>query len=214
LVVGASFSPGLSCALAQVAASKLDEFDEIHIARFGTGGPSCARQHHRALRSRAEDFRDGRWQERPGGSGRELVWFPDGIGGSDCYRAGLADPHLLVDTFGELNRVTSRLAATRRDRLTSPFPMLREPHPEGLRGAIRVEVRGTSGGARQSSVYGATQAPAAAAAAVAATAAINALAWMAPGAQGCGSFGADLVEAAMALGCQVARFEGGRSLGW
>ena len=214
LVVGASFSPGLSCALARVAANQLDLFDEIHIARYGTGGPSCARQHHRALRSRAEDFRDGEWVERPGGSGRELVWFPDGVGASDCYRAALADPYLLIDAFGPLLRVTSRLAATRRDRLTSPFPMLRQPHPEGLRGAIRVEVRGLVGGARQSFVYGATQAPAVAAAAVASTVALNAMEWTAPGAHGCASFGADLVRGAMARGCRVARFEGGHSLGW
>ena len=26
-----------------------------------------------------------------GGTGRELCWFPDPIGGRDCYRAALAD---------------------------------------------------------------------------------------------------------------------------
>jgi hypothetical protein len=214
LVVGASFSPGLTCALARVAANHLEEFDEIHVARYGTGGPSCARQHHRALRSRAEDFRDGEWLQRPGGSGRELVWFPDDVGASDCYRAALADPYLLVDAFGPLTRVTARLAATRRDRLTSPFPMLRQPHPEGLRGAVRVEVRGMQAGTRQSIVYGATQAPAAGAAAVAASVALHASSWMSPGAHGCANFGADLVRQVMMLGCRVTRFEGGRSLGW
>src|SRR3954447_24067113 len=214
IVVGAAFSPGLSCALARVAANQLDDFDEIHVARYGTGAPSCARQHHRALRSRAEDFRDGEWLERPGGSGRELVWFPDGVGGSDCYRAALADPYLLVDAFGPLKRVTSRLAATRRDRISSPFPMLRQPHPEGLRGAIRVEVRGRTGESRQSLIYGATEAPAAAAAAVASTAALNIVQWAEPGAHGCAALGADLVRGVMKHGCRVSRFEGGESLGW
>src|ERR687895_764237 len=45
VVVGAAFAPGLSCVLARHAASLFDEVDEIHVARHGTGGPSCARQH-------------------------------------------------------------------------------------------------------------------------------------------------------------------------
>ena len=31
------------------AADALDRVDEVHVARAGTGGPACARQHHRAL---------------------------------------------------------------------------------------------------------------------------------------------------------------------
>ena len=42
-------------------------------------------------------------------------------------------------------RVTARVAASRRDRLTARLPMLRPPHPEGLIGAVRVEVRGGQG---------------------------------------------------------------------
>ena len=38
---------------------------------------------------------DGQWVRRPGGSGRELVWFPEPIAGADCYRAALPDPILL-----------------------------------------------------------------------------------------------------------------------
>ena len=133
LVVGAGFSPGLTCVLARHAAAELDEVDEIHVARLGTGGPACARQHHRALGGTALDWRDGGWLQRQGGSGRELCWFPDPVGAADCYRAALPDALLLVPAFPGVERVTARLAATRRDRLTARLPMLRQPHPEGGR---------------------------------------------------------------------------------
>ena len=116
--------------------------DEIHVARLGTGGPACARQHHDSLGGTALDWRDGGWQRRAAGSGRELSWFPDPIGAADCYRAALPDALLLVPAFPGVGRVTARLAATRRDRLTARLPMLRPPHPEGGLGAVRVEVRG------------------------------------------------------------------------
>ena len=38
------------------------------------------------------DWRDGGWVSRTGGSGRELCWFPDPVGGRDCYRAARARP--------------------------------------------------------------------------------------------------------------------------
>ncbi len=53
VAVGAGFAPGLSCVLAAYAATRFDEIDEIHVAKVGTGGPACARQHHRALRGHA-----------------------------------------------------------------------------------------------------------------------------------------------------------------
>jgi hypothetical protein len=49
--------------------------------------------------------------------------------------------------------------------------MLRPPHPEGLVGAVRVEVRGRRGSGRDVRVLGALDRPAAAAGAVAALAA-------------------------------------------
>ena len=103
--------------------------------------------------------------------GRELCWFPDPIGALDCYRAELPDAALLVRSFPGVARVTARLAATRRDRLTGRLPMLRTPHPEGLVGAARVEVRGAIDGARQVVVLGALDRPAVASGAVAALAA-------------------------------------------
>jgi saccharopine dehydrogenase-like NADP-dependent oxidoreductase len=174
LVVGAAFSPGMTCVLARHAASGLDEVDEVHVARLGTGGPACARQHHRALAGTALDWRDGGWLQRQGGSGRELCWFPDPVGAADCYRAALPDALLLVQAFPGVERITARLAATRRDRLTARLPMLRKPHPEGAVGAVRVEVRGRRGRRRETRILGAMDRPAVAAGAVAAVVAVAA----------------------------------------
>ena len=168
VAVGAGFGPGLSCVLARHAAAGFDVVDEVHVAHHGTGGPACARQHHGALRGVGLDWRDHAWRRRPPGSGRELCFFPDPIGGSDCYRAGLPDALLLVPAFPGASRVTARLAATRRDRLTAGLPMLRRPHAEGRIGGLRVEVRGRRGVGRDTVVLGAVDRPAVAAGTVAA----------------------------------------------
>lgn len=172
LVAGAGFSPGLSDLLAAHGAARFDSVSEIHVARVGTGGPACASSHHRALGGTSVDWRDGGWVQRPAGSGRELVWFPDPIAARDCYRAALPDAALLVPAFEGVSRVTARLAATRRDRLTSRLPMLRRPHPDGGPGALRVELRGVVAGAHEVLVLGAMDRPAVAAGAVAAVAAV------------------------------------------
>jgi saccharopine dehydrogenase-like NADP-dependent oxidoreductase len=187
VLIGAGFSPGLSCVLARHAAELFDDVEEVHVARHGTGGPSCARQHHSALRGRGIDWRDHGWTRRPPGSGRELCFFPDPIGGADCYRAALPDALLLVPAFPGVRRVTARLAATRRDRFTAGLPMLRPPHPEGRIGALRVEVRGRRDNVSDTVVLGAIDRPAVAAGTVAGLAAR----WVAagrvgPGAQGLG----------------------------
>jgi saccharopine dehydrogenase-like NADP-dependent oxidoreductase len=174
IVIGAGFSPGLTCVLASHAAALFDGVDEIHIAKAGTGGPACASTHHRALGSASVDWRDGAWVKRRAGSGRELCWFPDPIGGADCYRASLPDALLLAPVFTGADRITARLAANRRDRVTARFPMLRPPHPEGGLGAVRVEVRGHRGASRAVHVLGAMDRPAVAAGAVAALASIAA----------------------------------------
>jgi hypothetical protein len=171
VVVGAGFCPGLSCVLARFAADRFDSVDEIHVAKFGTGGPACARQHHRALSGAALDWREQAWIRRRGGSGRELLWFPEPVAARDCYRAALADALLLVPSFPDATRITSRMSATRRDRLTARFPMLRPPHPEGRSGAVRVELRGRREGMQEVAVVGVSERTAVGAAAVAATAA-------------------------------------------
>lgn len=171
IVVGAGFSPGLSCVLARHVAGWVDEVDELHVARFGTGGPACARQHHRALAGKAVDRRDGRWLRRRGGSGRELAVFPDPVCSLDCYRAALPDAILLHRAFPGAARIAARQAANRRQRLTALLPMLRRPHPEGRIGAVRVEVRGRRDGVVVAEVVGAIDRPAVAAGAVAGLAA-------------------------------------------
>lgn len=186
VVVGAGFSPGLSCLLASHAAADFTVVDEIHVASVGTGGPACARQHHRALGGQALDWRDGGWIRRPGGSGRELCFFPDPIGGHDCYRAARPEALLVAPAFPAVSRVTARMGATRRDRLTARLPMLRRPHPEGGPGAIRVEVRGWRDDQRHVKVLGAMDRPGVAAGAVAAVSVVAVLdgAMRRPGAGG------------------------------
>jgi hypothetical protein len=166
LVLGAGFSPGLSCLLARYAASGFEAVEEIHVAKHGTGGPACAHQHHRALAGYARVWRDGEWITQRAGSGRELCWFPEPIGGKDCYRAETAEPLLLQAAFPEVTRVGARVSARRRDRLTAQLPMLRPPHPEGDLGAIRVELRGSGHHERSVEVLGAIDRPAIAAGAV------------------------------------------------
>ena len=214
VVVGAGFSPGLSCVLAALAGRGFERVHEVHVAKVGTGGPACARQHHRALGGHACDWSDGAWERRSSGSGRELCWFPDPVRAVDCYRAELPDSLLLVPAFPGVDRVTARLAANRRDRLTARLPMLRPPHPEGELGAIRVEVRGVQGQARDDRVLGAVDRPAVAAGAVAALACRWAVEGRLsrPGAGGLAS----LVEPGPFLatladrGVKVAVFEGGQ----
>lgn len=212
VVVGAAFSPGYSCVLARHAAAGFDEVTELHVARSGTGGPACARQHHSALTGQALDWRDGGWHRRSAGSGRELCYFPDPIGAEDCYRAELPDALLLAPAFPGVERITARLAATRRDRFSAHLPMLRKPHPEGLLGAVRVEARGRRAGASDVVVLGALDRPAVAAGAVAALA----LRWavtgrLSAGAAGLGGIGesASFLAELGEVGIKAAIFDGG-----
>jgi hypothetical protein len=212
LAVGVAMSPGLSCLLAAHAATLLDRVDEVHVARHGVAGPACARQRLRALRGTALDWRDGDWVRRPGFSGRELNWFPDPVGGRDCYRAELAEPLVLHPALPTAQRVTARLAASRRDRALAPFPVLVPPPVEGGVGAVRVEVRGELGGARATVVYGALDRPAVASGAVAAVTAVEALAGhLRPGAAGLAASGRHLPMLAELArrGVRSAVFEGG-----
>jgi saccharopine dehydrogenase-like NADP-dependent oxidoreductase len=172
VVVGAGFAPGLTCVLAAHGASTFDEVAEIHVAKVGTAGPACARAHHRALTGETVDWRDGAWQRRRAGSGRELCWFPDPVGGHDCYRAALPDASLLLGAFPDAERITARMGATRRDRMTAGLPMLRKPHPEGTIGAVRVELRGIRSGSREVAILGAMDRPGVAAGCVAAVSAL------------------------------------------
>lgn len=173
LVVGATASPGLSGLLVAELAPRVDHIDEIHVAFHGTGGPGCARQHHRALAGDAVGWHDGEWIDRPGGSGRELLWFPEPLGGKDCYRAELPEPLLLHRAFPEVSRISARMSATRRDRLTARLPMMSPPHAEGGIGGVRVEMRGSLHGERCTEVAGVAERTGIIAGAVAASVAMS-----------------------------------------
>lgn len=169
LVVGAGMSPGLAGLIARYLADQLESIDEIHVAVHGTAGPSCARVHHRSLSGLATGWHDGEWNDYVGGSGRELCWFPEPIGAMDCYRARTAVPLLLHRAFPDVERISGRRSARRRDRLTAWLPMLSPPHQEGGIGALRVEVRGADErGGRQCLVAGVAELVGTAAAATAA----------------------------------------------
>lgn len=154
VIIGAASSPGMSGLLVRSLRKSFDEIDEVHVALHGTGGPSCARQHHRALSGQSIGWHDGEWLRRPAGSGRELCWFPEPVSAYDCYRGELPDPLLIKRAFPELTRVTARVSATRRDRVFARLPMLIPPQAEGGMGGLRVEVRGTKNGERIVDVVG------------------------------------------------------------
>ena len=135
MVIGAAMAPGLSCVLAALPARPARSGStrctwpaSAPAARPAPGAttPPSPRP--------AVDWEEGDWRRRPGGSGRELVWFPEPVGGADCYRAGLADPLLLVPAFPGCRRVTSRLEATRRDRSPPGCRCCAPLTPRGLRG--------------------------------------------------------------------------------
>ena len=154
IIIGAASSPGMSSLIVRQLAESFDTIDEVHIALHGTGGPACARQHHRALSGQSIGWHDDEWLRRPAGSGRELCWFPEPVGAYDCYRGELPDPLLIKRAFPELGRVTARVTATRRDRVFSRVPMLIPPQAEGGMGGLRVEVRGMKNAARLVDVVG------------------------------------------------------------
>ena len=166
VVVGTGFAPGLSCVLSAYGKTLLEQTEEIHVSKMGTGGPACALVHHRALSRMSFGWREDKWDKRLGGSGRELLWFPEPVGPQDCYHAALSDPILLHNAFPDVSRISAKMAATRRDRFTAFFPMLTPPHNEGGIGAIRVELRGTKNGVQENIVLGVSEHPASAAAAV------------------------------------------------
>ncbi|MEM7272594.1 MAG: Gfo/Idh/MocA family oxidoreductase [Actinomycetota bacterium] len=216
LVVGAGFCPGLSSLLVRFAADQLDLVEGISVSRAGTAGPACARQHHRALKHDGRDWRDGRWELRRGGSGRDLAWFPEPIGARDCYRGALPSPILLQRRYPEARRISARMAATRRDRLTGRLPMLRKPHRDGGPGGIRVEVRGRAGGAGPTAavetlVYGVMDHPSVAAATVAAVVATRTARGQGPpGADGLVAWAepGELLSELARRGIQIAAFSG------
>ncbi|MDP9464185.1 MAG: hypothetical protein M3P52_06150 [Actinomycetota bacterium] len=220
LVVGAAMSPGLSGLLADHLVRQLHDAEEIHVATHGTAGPACAAQHHDALGDTAIGWHDGEWIERPGGSGRELNWFPEPIGARDCYRAALPDPFLLQRIFPTAVRISARVSGTRRDRLTARLPMLTPPHAAGDIGAVRVEVRGAAADGARVTLIAAASGPTGDLAAAVAAACIDAClaGSVEPGVHLLGEPTLDptaLLRRASALGVRLQEFTGlARSSAW
>lgn len=211
VVPSAGFEPGLSCLLTRYAAEQLDVVEVISVYKAGTGGPACARRYHQALKSNGHDWLDGEWVLRRGGSGRDLAWFPDPFGARDCYRGGLPSPFLLQPVFSDAHRISSRMAATRRDRFTSWLPMLRPPHADGGPGALRVEVRGRKDRAVETIVLGVIDHPSVVTGIVAAVVAEEVGAGrVEPGARGLASWpdAARILGLLWPRGVRVASFDG------
>ena len=212
VVVGAAASPGMTGLLLAHVTRAFDVVDEVHVAVHGTGGPLCARRHHDALAGTSIGWHDGEWLQRPAGSGRELCWFPDPVGARDCYRFASPDPLLLQRVSPELKRITTRVSATRRDRLTARLPMLAPPHKEGGVGGLRVEVRGTREGARHVEVVGVAEKVALVAGAVAARSALAMVrTTIPPGVHSLGQAGlpnADILDGVLAAGVTLHQFVG------
>ena len=171
VVVGATFSPGLTDVMAVHAAGLLDEVTELHVARHLSGSRSCAEARARALKREGRDWRDGAWLERAAGSGRELWFFPSPVDGQDTYRADLAEVHTLRAAHPEVARLSARISMNRRERLPvmvglPPFPSPQKP--AGV-GAAVVEARGRQGTSTASVVLGVVDRIEAATAALAAT---------------------------------------------
>lgn len=156
LAVGCGLAPGLSDVLARHAASALDVVEEVHVARAGRSGSACARQLERSERGAAAEWRDGAWIRAQAGSGRQIVWFPEPVGGLECRRAGSGQGPLLLDAFPGLTRTSMRVASSRGRRNGFPGrPGARTVDSEDHWGAVWVEVRGRRGRAQEVLVYGA-----------------------------------------------------------
>jgi len=153
VTVGAGFAPGLADVLVRHAVDALDAADEIDVARAGVAGHASAEAVKRARRERTVVTRDGERITDKRRTGRELVWFPDPVAACECepVAVGVA---LLERDFPDVTRISVRWGElTHRSRLAWP----RRRDPEGTWGALRVEVWGRRGSAREVIVYGAIE---------------------------------------------------------
>jgi hypothetical protein len=153
IIAGCGLAPGLADVLARHAADVFDEVEEIGVARSGTAGDACVASAAHALRDKPSEMRDGIYEESRRWGGHELVWFPEPLGPRECERVATG-VQLLHDAVPSAQRISVRLA--RPD--TGPTARwLRRKDPEGTWGAIRVEVWGRRGAAREPVVYGAIE---------------------------------------------------------
>jgi len=153
VLAGCGLAPGLSDVLARHAAGALDTVDEIHVARWGVAGETCAESARRAHRDPGLEWRDGAYvHDRHHGA--ELVWFPDPVGARECALVA-SGVELLVAANPGVERATVRLGAPAprvgvRRALTPP--PRRDPGANW--GAVRAEAWGQRGDTRETVVYG------------------------------------------------------------
>lgn len=190
LVVGACFSPGLTDLLAAYGATRMDSVAEVHFARHGAGGAQCGRDRLDALARPAHVWREGSWVTHRPGSGRQLCWFPDPVGGRDAFFADTAEPLLAVSRWSDLERCSARLVASLRDRLARCLPLVAPATLRDPVGAVRVELRGLRGGEWCTLVLGSLDRPTVACGVVISEVVTSILAGEAPkGVLGVGSLG-------------------------
>ncbi len=153
VVAGCGLAPGLSDVLARHAAGALDTVDEIHVARWGVAGDSCASSARRAARDPGLEWRDGSYvHDRHHGT--ELVWFPEPVGARECALVATG-VELLVAAHPGIERATARLGVppsrlSVRTRLTPPS----QRDPGDNWGSVRAEAWGLRGSTRATVVYG------------------------------------------------------------
>lgn len=214
VVVGAAASPGITSILARHAAGWFDEVREIRIASFGAAGANCARTVQRCLQSESAEWRDGRWHDRAPTSGRELCWFPDPIGGRDCYAVDSREPQLLHRLLPGVDRISCRAARPDAPWIRRFAPVGRQWNVDPI-GAVRVEVRGRRSGRAETIVYGMVDRPSVSTAACSMVAAV----WAASGRLPAGTLGlatpepVPLLARLAAVGVRAAVFEGSESDG-
>lgn len=211
IIVGAGLAPGLSDVLVRHAADSFDRIDDVNVARWGAAGDASASTVRVALADRGAELRDGVVTELRKRGGEELVWFPNPVDARACEPVanGL---ELIPQSAPGLTRATMRFAPA--EKPPRGWPRRKDPINEW--GAVRVEVWGVRGSAREPVVFGAIDRTAIAAGTVLALATIGVagvddqLVRAVPGARGLGGVvepRAFLAELAR-RGLKVAIFEG------
>ncbi len=150
VVIGAGLAPGLSDVLVRHAADSFDAVDDVNVARWGAAGEASASSVRVALGDRGAELRDGTVVELRKRGGEELVWFPNPVDARPCEPVGNG-LELLTHAVPKLARGTIRFG--RADKPARSWPRRSDPMNEW--GALRVEVWGRRGPAREPVVFGA-----------------------------------------------------------